>query len=63
MGILIGREHNKRDKKQNRYIQNKRDIYKTSDVQNEVLMQFLQQKFLMVLSSSSQEYIYDTYNI
>ena len=54
MGMLISTEHNNTLKK----IQNKTDThtrqktYKTSHVQDKVLMQSLQQKCLMVWSSS-----------
>ena len=46
-------------------IQNKKDAYKkkrskTFNVQGDVLMQSLEQNFLMVLSGFSQEFIYET---
>ena len=58
IGVLTVREHNKRYKIKQMHTKQKR--YKTSNVWDEVLMQSFYQKFVMVLSSSSQEYIYET---
>ena len=60
--MLIGGKHDIKDTQNKtdtyKYIQNKRDVYKTANVQDKTLMQSLQQNLLMELSGSPQEYIY-----